>query len=208
MKAYAGAEWAIELWLLNIKKHWYGYYDTYTGSQVLWSDIKDSEIAVEFTGKVSSSSDVLEAYDIEIIPLFWIDKDGTRMDISSIELTVNNDVAWNILWRNGGISGVWNMENSTIVGEKKYNESTGLLEFDINQNVGNFLSVENYLIVHNTSWAEQSYDLSVGAWEYFTLPKSDIVSSATLGKYRQNLKATVDNTEFLGILKYSIYSWN
>jgi len=65
----------------------------------------------------------------------------------------------------------------------------------------------NYLTVYNPTANEVLYDLSVsGTDEFFTQPKSIVESSAQVGKYTQNLNTTVDNSEFLGILKYSIYS--
>ena len=216
MKAYAGAEWAMELWLLKIKQHGYGYYGVLSDSDILGGGRKDSSLNYDFEGRVQSFSSSLDAYGVDIIPLFWIDDSDLRHDVNTLHFVWSTDIAWNILGQAGGISWKWNIQNSTPVWIKKFDRvswaGTGTLSYDdISQTVGSFLWAENYLIIQNTSWASQNYDISIPTpWpnEYFTLPKSDIYSTAKLWKYTQNLRTTVDNTEFLWILKYSIYSWN
>lgn len=209
MKSYAGAEGAMELWLLQIKKEGYGVYDSISESTMLWSAAKDAKVWYDFTGRVNSYNGSLSAYEVDIIPLFWIDTSGSRHDISSIDFTGLSSVAWNILGTSGGVSWIWNMNNATIAWEKAYDDTTGDLLFDNSQTVGSFLSSgENYLIIHNTSSVDGTYSLNVGSGDYFTLPRWDIISTWKVWKYSQNLQTTVDNTEFLWILKYSIYSPN
>jgi len=47
---------------------------------------------------------------------------------------------------------------------------------------------------------------SNNADEFLTKPKTNIISSWEIGSYKQNLETKMNNTEFLNILKYSIYS--
>lgn len=208
MKAYAWAEWAMELWLLRIKDSWYGYYDSFTGSTMIWTWPKNARVSLDFQWRVSLHNGELDAYEIDIIPLFWIDTSGSMHDVGTVVFNGSADMAWNIIGRDGGISGVWAFTNTTEVWEKIYDEVTGILSYDSTRKVWEFLSAENYLVVHNTSASNKNYSLEVWAGEYFTLPRSDILSSGKVWKYSQNLRTEVDNTEFLWILKYSIYSWN
>jgi hypothetical protein len=107
---------------------------------------------------------------------------------------------WDWLWW------TWAIDNNTKW--KWRNSDWSFLDYtQINWN-GNFLDTHSwsYLIIVNL---DESYDLEYNlssSGEFFTKPKSDIISSAKIMNYKQTLKTTLDNTEFLNILKYSLYS--
>jgi hypothetical protein len=57
-----------------------------------------------------------------------------------------------------------------------------------------------------SSW-DISYTLkSLNPWEYFTKDKILIVSSWEVWWFKQNLRITISVSEYLNLLKYSIFS--
>lgn len=208
MKAYAGAEWALELALFEIKKNWYWYDDdSFQNSNVLWIWNKIPKLSYEFDSKVRSHSWSISAYWTDIIPLFWINNLGTTGYISDIEFTdVSSQLIWNIVTEDTWGSWIWSFDESDFIWEKKLNETTGELEYSTLNNIGSVINGENYLIIYNPTGGDISYSLTSN--NDFTRPRAIISSRAQVWKYTQNLETLVDNTKFLGILKYSIYSWN
>ncbi len=213
MKAYAGAEWAMELALLKIKEKGYGYYWKLDTSKMLGNTHKDVQLSYSFDSKVQVYTGNLWNYSTDIIPLFWIDDTGVKQSISWGDLRFDDlgdeGIIWNIVWRDRGMSGIWDFSESTSLWEKKINISW---DFTITtETIGSLFPGENYLIVYNPKdslWASLGYTLSVSWNDYFTTPKANILSTGKIWRYSQNLRTLIDNTEFLGILKYSIYSWN
>jgi hypothetical protein len=68
-------------------------------------------------------------------------------------------------------------------------------------------SDKNYLIVFNSDISAMNYSItSVHSGEYFTKPEAVIFSSGQVWGYKQNLKTTLDNSEYLQISKYSLFS--
>jgi hypothetical protein len=51
-----------------------------------------------------------------------------------------------------------------------------------------------------------SYTLEAWAGEFFSKPVSTIESSVTVWDFKQNISTKIDNTKFLQMLKYSVYS--
>lgn len=212
IKAFAGAEGAMELGLLQIKKHGYWYYEVKTDMDTLTDSTRTIDLDYSFDSKVSSYQWTLSSYDTDIIPLFYIDalwKHSAR----SITLTAPADMTWNIVWSNGGLSSVGSFAPATNRNNKVLDTSGGWNDFDVlSVSVENFLTSnpESYLVLYNpdSSAGEKNYELHASSWEFFSKPISTIFSTAQVGKYSQNLKTQIDNTQFLGILRYSIYSWN
>ncbi len=66
-------------------------------------------------------------------------------------------------------------------------------------------SDSNYFHLVNTWDSEITYKI-ISSWWDFTKPETTIISSAEVWGYKQNLSTELDNTEFLNVLKYSIYS--
>lgn len=221
MRAYSAAEWAWELALLKIKQEWYAYVDKIDDrvnnrSIVLANDpldtdsfnnVKDAYISYDFNYKVNEYSWELATAAYDIIPLFHLTY-SWEQKVNNITLEVeewdDDKLTWNLIWENSGISGVWEISSSTIWKWRKPDWSK------LEKSVWNFLSENsnNYLILFNTDPDDIiNYTLeSDDPDEYFVKPRTDIISSAQIWKYRQNLQISLDNTEFLNILRYSIYS--
>ncbi len=225
IKAFSAAEWALELSLLKIKEEWYWYYDKIENNInnrsiilssnpldiTLFSKSKDSILSYDMDSKVNSYSGSISPLSYDIIPLFYLD-DIWEKKVNKIKLNSSsfvNKLAWNIVSDNWWLSGVWIINSSTL-----WNYKTALswsFHFS-NILVDSFLSdshnTNSYLILFNSdSLNNIEYNLiaTVGG-EFFTKPRAEIISSAVIGKYKQNLKTMLDNTEYLNILKYSIYS--
>ncbi len=206
MKAYAGAEGAMELWLLKIKQKWYGYWSEIQESEVLWSTKKDAKIDYSYDGRVQSYSGTLAPGKSDIIPLFWID-DSQTYTITDIDfIDKNNILQWNILTEKAsGASGHWSFDEKDRNNIKKLSAGKFIITpQSIHQTLLD--SSINYLIVLNPTDSDKNFVLSTWWDEYFTTPREILSTSARVWKYRQNIDTTIDNTEFLGISQYSIYS--
>lgn len=90
--------------------------------------------------------------------------------------------------------------------------SDGGFGFSDSESIESFLASDtrstNYLILFNP---DASTDIDYRLYtdsdsEFFTKPRTEIISSAQVGKYKQNFRTVVDNTEYLNVLKYSIFS--
>lgn len=205
--SFAWAEWALELALLDIKKQWYGYdNDTFIEKEILGSTPRTPKISYEFNSKVDSYTGNLEPLEIDIIPLFSLSSAGldsiTNMNFSNSD----GRIVWNIITQKWWISWKWDFNMLTSVWEKLIDSGWSFI-FRPSEKIQDILSWEDYLILQNLhSTSPSSYTLTGNGW-WFTLPRAEIISSARVWKYTQNLKTVVDNTEFLWILRYSVYSW-
>jgi hypothetical protein len=221
IKAYAWAESARELALLQIKEHWYAYYDKIdhnlnNRSIILANDSlntsifrpnNDVLISYDIWSKVNEYEWTLESLEYAIIPLFYINDDWEQ-NVLNIDLSIiswsANDLSWNIIGKNNWIS--WRWINTTW--SKKTLTSNWFVYSE--EDINSFLNISNsnYLVLLNSgnSW-DISYNLKANnPNEYFSKPETSIISSAEVWKYKQNIITDLDNTEFLNILKYSIYS--
>lgn len=224
IQAYAGAVSARELALLHIKQQWYGSYDAINHSigkrsillsenpndQSLFKQNRDVLISYDLWYKVNSYEGNLEKFWYDIIPLFSddINIDDIVLEVSSWEA---NKVLWNIIADNWWLAGSGPLNNLSR-GKQKLLASNNVVSFwDIS--VQEFLEqsiVEdtdrNYLFIFN-GWGQQ-LDYILSSWndKFFTAPKTQIISSGQVWKYRQNLQTSLDNTQFLGILRYSVFS--
>lgn len=221
MKSIAWAEAAQELALLDIKTYWYWYAwkiddDINAKSVILSEDPLDSSlfnwnkdvlISYSNNAKVNSYEGTLDKLWYDIIPLFYIDENGEHA-ISDLYFNIINwdssELSWNIVWSSTWISWTWNdltWVTKTLTSDWFTYNHWSIWEFLSN-------SSTNYLVLFNW-WrtSQMTYSLSsVDQWEYFTTPSMDIISSGKVSKYKQNLRTSINNTEFLNILKYSIYS--
>lgn len=223
LEASQAAIWSSELALLQIKEKGYWYQDKIEDSindrsVVLSSNptdstkfhiLKDVNISYDLDYTVDSYEWLLKPTWYDIIPLFFTwasiwDK------VRDLELTVNSGneslLSWNIIGKDNWISWVWEFDKST---KWKWRSLTNY-EFQETE-IWTFLvsSENNYLILVNLDPNNNiSYRLTSPIdWEFFTKPRTKIKSSATIWGYRQNLEISFDNTEFLKMLRYSIY-WN
>lgn len=225
-KSYYWAEAAQELALLDIKEYWYWIdssidFSVNDESIVLSDNPKDKSIFnkkmevyiwYNLNTKTNVYSWTLESLEYDIIPLFYIDSNTLSEEKSwNIDFSITSwndeDLVWNIVssyWL--GISWAWEFTWNSDVKMKNTNGS--YIEKE-NILVKNFLdnNSTNYLILFNTSENNLSYSLeSVNNNEFFTKPRTYIVSSAKIWDYKQNIRTYLNNTEYLNILKYSIHS--
>jgi hypothetical protein len=217
LKAYIWAESAQELALLDIKKKWYWYAEEIKANKNPKSKSlnnypefnanRDVLISYYNDGKVNSYSWILLPLSYDIIPLFYIDdiwEKKTNNVTMKIKSWISKDLSWNVVWDKEGISWIWeNLNNGT---RKSFSSS---FSYNATISIWNFLgaSSTNYLVLFNSWKTPIEYDLkSTSSEDFFTKPRLDIYSTWEVWEYKQNLKTNVDNTEFLSILKYSIYS--
>ncbi len=217
IKAYAWAESVRELSLLKIKKYWYGYYDkinhekndrsvllsTNPLNKALFNPSKDILVSYDIWSKVNEYEWILAPLEHNIVPLFYVDdlwEKKTNSIVFEVTEWSSSSIAWNIIWKDTWLS--WKWVETTWV--KKILEG-GLFNYS-EKSINEFLvsSDSNYFHLVNTWNAEVKYKIT--SEEAFTKPKTTIISSAEIWGYKQNLSTDLDNTEFLNVLKYSIYS--
>ena len=221
MKAFAWAESAQELALLKIKENWYSYYDKIdhdiNNRSILLSNNsldfslfrkqKEVYISYDIWSKVNTFDGTLTSLEYDIIPLFYTNINWEQK-VNSINFSIiewaSDNLSWNIIGKEYGLSWVW----SSTTWVKKTLSSSQFVYSEVN--INDFLnsSDSNYLILFNSwdSW-DIKYSLeSNNLDEYFTMPETTIESSAEVWKYKQNLSTNLNNTDFLNILRYSIYS--
>lgn len=218
---FKSSEWAegwLELAMLKLKQYNYSYDEKVDSSNNL------SKVIFQNQNSFNKNKDVLVTYDIswvtseiidkkvevwgfEIIPLFSYNNEWIYSKVKNISITwLNTDVVWNIVWKNSWISWVWNFISTTEGNYKTILWNNVSYE---KKSIWDFLALEdnNYLIIHNVSSWDISYTLkSLNPWEYLTKDKSLIVSSWEIWWYKQNLRVTIDASEYLNLLKYSIFS--
>ncbi|MDP2090091.1 MAG: hypothetical protein Q8K30_00710 [Candidatus Gracilibacteria bacterium] len=220
-KAYAGAESASELALLQIKKNGYAYYDridhNLNNRSIVLSnnplDVNafkastDIYISYDIGSKVDFYEGSLDPLGYDIVPLFYIDDTGEKK-VTDIEFSLisgeETNLAWNVIGKEDGISG----EGTDMNGYKKTFTLDGLKYST--DNINNFISNSdfNYMVLLNSGdKGIIKYKIkSKIASQFFSKPKTSIISSAQVGNYKQNLNVDLNNTEYLNMLKYSIYS--
>jgi len=221
IKAYAWAESAQELALLDIKNKWYWYYSNIESTlndksvlisknpldKSLYHPKNDVLVSYDNDWKVNSYEWILYPLWYDIIPLFYID-DSWEKKVNDIVFNVltwtSEDLSWNVVWKIDWVS--WNWTSLSWI-KKTYTPSWFLYE---ENTLNEFISTSdtNYLVLFN-SWNSSNitYKISTSnSLEFFTKPRLEIISSWEIWDYKQNLKTMLDNTEFLNILRYSIYS--
>ncbi len=211
IKASAWAEWAMELALLGIKNNGYAYYKKQENLDMLGDGKKDPQISYDSNSRLQSYKGILEKYESTIIPLFWIDDAGTY-SLSLLDFKNDSEtIHWNILGVSEGLSWIWSFDTWDIIQEKQIQENAWAQNFSISWiKIWDFLHThtESYLILYNPNAESVHYELNTSGSDYFTHPRMSLFSKGRVGKYTQNLETVVDNTEFLGILRYSLHSWD
>lgn len=225
IKAFSAAEWALELSLLKIKEEWYWYYDKINNDvnqqsimlssnpldSSLYSKGKDILISYDMDSKVDSYSGSILPLNYDIIPLFYLD-DAWEHKVNELDLSVlffQDKLAWNIVSSNSWLSWIWWINSTTLWKYKVLSWwSFSFSEMLVDNFLRDVINNNNYLILFNSDSSNTiDYNLStLVSWEYFTKPRAEIISSAVIWKYKQNLRTNLDNTKYLNILKYSIYS--
>jgi hypothetical protein len=212
LKAYAGAESAQELALLDIKEKWYWYHWELERNTFILSGSNVS-ISYKDDWKVLSYTWNLDGYSYDIFPLFYIDEEWREQKVTGLKLEIigweweASYLSWNIVWWNfEWISWVWSFDFNSNWSKKYLDGSNNFIYREVP--ISDFLesSSINYLILFNSQDESLNYTLNSSENKFFTTPRLNIYSSWEIWNYKQNLKTSVDNTKFLWILKYSIYS--
>lgn len=230
LNAFAWAEWSQELALLKIKEKSYWIdddikFDNNVDSRSvilsqnpidknLYSAVRDTLISYNLNYKTTNYTSNIEPLSYSIIPLFYIDSGSITHWITDLKLTsdISDNIVWNIVWTWAWISWTWIITDSNSISwaKKSISEISWNIEQSFeNQNISEFLWPnwwENYLIIFNSN-ENSSWSFTLTSWKEFTKPETEIISSAKVWYYKQNLKTKINNTEFLNILKYSIFSW-
>ena len=227
LKAFAAAEWAQELALLQIKENGYGYYgdNAVVTESDPWSDIfvdpsdirpaTDPKISYDLDSKTSSHSGALAPLQYAIVPLFVLDDSTPNSRPNFINPNnpseplvfrledASDKLIWNMLSENAGMWGVGNFTEGT---PSELSTTSGIQSgYLIDTFLNSRTNKLNYLILFNSDPVNDiRYNLISN--REFTKPETTIISSAQVWKYQQNLSTTLDNTKFLNILRYSIYS--
>ena len=208
LKAYAAAEAGLELALYEVRDKGYAYFEERPFSvDIFWDSLRNAQYSFEFLWKVDSYTWNIAAAWVDIIPLFWIDSDEEIHRVSTwLHLEASAEIAWNVLWEEVWVWGSWGFDWATAI-DKKELEEAGSFTL-INSDLNSFLNTPEikYLLIINT-WSEaQEYTLTSPT--FFTLPRHDIISSWKVGNFTQNIRTHLDNTDFLWLLRYSIYAWD
>ncbi len=225
LQAYGWAEAARELALLHIKQQWYGAYDqidhTLNNRSILLSDYpndiwlfkkqKDVYISYDLGYKVTQYDAVLAPLWYDIIPLY---SDDINIDDLSLEIVSGNSsrVLWNIIASNWGLAGSGPFTMATAAKQKIVNNSVlsfwDISVWDFLESSDDIVGNQNYVFIFNGGDQNLKYKLVSGNNKAFTTPQTQIISSGQVWKFRQNLQTSVDNTKFLWILRYSVFSPN
>lgn len=205
LKTFAGAEWGLELALLKIKQEGFWYDEDNFSWSLLWTRNLDAKIFYDFDSKVNAYTGSLDPFGFEIVPLFSIDSSWVVASTSWVSLdNVWGEIAWNIIWNNTGISWNGSFDHMSVFPSKSI---WGFSDLSVDAFL--WANTWSYITLYNNSTSDISYILNWnGANTYFSKPQATIFSSSKAWKYSQNLRTVVDNTEFLGVLKYSVYSWD
>lgn len=218
LKTYYATLWAWEYVMTKIKENWYGYYekigfdkDNVISNILNYENDKNPLISYDVNSKVSLYDWELNPLSYDIFPLFYTEKSSSwvvlDMVLSSIEWDIN-ELAWNIITKDWWLSWEWWFNSSKEWFLKKLDsvwdfviESKTIWTF-LDENRNNF----NYLVLFNSSDASTiKYKLD-WKWWFFTKPRTEIAVSSKLWSYKQNISIKYDNTDYLGMLKYSIYN--
>lgn len=226
LKAYAWAEWAQELALLQIKKNWYWYYDKIDHDKndrsivlsknpldiTKFNNQKDIFISYEIQSKTSSFSWFIKPLWYSISPLYYVDNSWffspTKISLDILSWN-SSDLVWNIIWWKSWISWTGAFIQNSLWSERSLVwTSLSYSQTEIEAFLSKTENSESYLVLFNSNNSSSiDYKLNwISSSDLFTKPWSVIISSSEVGWYKQNLKTTLDNTEYLNILRYSIFS--
>lgn len=218
LKTYYATSWAGEYVMLKIKENWYWYYDKVLFdknnpiSNILnYNDEKNPIISYDINSKVKQYSGNIWPLWYDVIPLFYIEDNWSwaLLDMSLSSTGTNIwDLSWNIISKNWWLSWEWwfSLNSEWYLKQLDSNsefiiETKTIWDF-LNENKNDF----NYLVLFNSSENSQIiYNLDWN-WGFFTKPRTEISVSSKISNYKQNISIKYDNTEYLWMLKYSIYN--
>lgn len=214
-KAQAGAYGWLELALLKSKQYSYSYSDDKENLKLLcpWWNCENKDTKISY--KIISTwtwiqNKIMEPYAFAIIPLFSYEKNWILQESKDFELDVpDNSVTWNIVWFSwwiswiGGFNSIWNTQNDMW----NYRR---IISWNIDYEkipIKDFLtsSTNNYLILNNVT--DNTITYNINSKDYpITLDNTYIIASWENMWTKQNLQTTINTSEYLNLLKYSLYS--
>lgn len=234
LKAFAWAEWWIELALLKLKENSPVYEENIypTWNTLTWKNIVLGKNPLDIwlynprrdvllSYKISANSNSVNStkiwtWEYAIYPLFsasdnqgWVIKVTDISFLPAWDTTDVSDIVWNIVWVESWISWKWAISDWSVIWNYKTSNSFGEFEFEY-KTITDFLnsSEDNYLVLFNSS-SNTSITYSVNLpnpSEYFIKNHVEIFATWELWKYRQNLSVFIDNSRYLNLLKYAIYN--
>lgn len=218
LKWFAAAEWAVEVWLLKAKQNNYSYSEKIEDgdplSKVFFEDPnqrtgRDVALKYDIDGTANEISDKkLWPWEYNIIPLFYFDKFGVQIKVTNIvTYWLTNNIVWNIVSSESWISWLDNFNNWTKWNQKLLSETMDTAYKETL--VWDFLEKykDNYLILHNTWNTLVRYSVEIpNPGEKLTTDNISIIWTWEIAWYKQNLKVSINSSEYLNLLKYSIYS--
>lgn len=191
---------------------------------------KDVLLEYEMIANWTSYTWTIGSWAYEIIPLFF--DSGTSMQINSknpslwtsdikktTDISVNSSswLIWNIIgndwsWATFWITWTWQAFNTSsswsLKTTKDPNENTDYsIDFDIFEpNIWWFLwkYESNYLILYNPQNNDVTYNLTSNEW--FSFPRINILTTASVWDYTQNISFTQNKSEIFDLLKYSFFN--
>lgn len=213
LKSYQASEWWIELALLKAKNSNYSIdekiSDNSSISKIYWNNntfSKNKDVTLNYDLQTTSTwiiDKTLSWAEFDIIPLL-----NMKSPKFSITTWVDTNIVWNIVWNNSWISWTWAFDKNTTWNYKTIQDSGEL--YYTKKSVWDFLNTSswNYLIIQNVSTSDIKYSFISTDLEKFTSSETKIISSWKIAWYKQNLRLTIDNWEYLNLLKYSIFDPN
>ncbi len=213
LKSYAGAEWAMELWLLKIKEkgYWIDEDLSATNSWILsFNPLKNNEPKINYEMFIATkfSSWSLKPWETVIIPLF---SNSNSIKEPNFSDDSSWDIIWNIIWDKIWLSWSGSFSYSQTFTYKKSIPAINPWDSPSVEYIDSLLSdflnnnTWSYLMLFNKN-SSNNADYELTANSNFSKPVWTIISSATVGRFRQNITTKIDNTEFLNMLKYSLFS--
>lgn len=225
LRSYSAAEGSQELALLMIKENGYWYYDKIDDNinpkSIMLSEnpfsspdfksLRDPIMSYEISSSTDDYSSNIDPLSYKIIPLFVINN-SWESKATNLDLVVNlwswEDLVWNIIWDTSWISWTGSF-NADALWYHRYLTPWNNFRFE-ELKISDFLTTynSNYLVLFNSSnndtlWFNLK---SLNPTELFSKPEASIFSSARIWDYKQNLVTNLDNTSYLWMLKYSIFS--
>lgn len=225
IKAYAWAESAQELALLEIKEKGYesdkemDEKNISNFSDVTTKNNKDVYISYKKPNfKVQELNDkTLWAWETVLIPLYYLDSwnSYSEQKITDLKISPNDpNISWNIIWKTSWISWAWDKFSdfkwNVKIYEEKWSWSDKTYEFKLEEKKVNvFLasSEQNYLQMVNWWDSEFKYNINTNnSWWKFVNPITKIISTWESGDYKTNIETVIDFSKMNDFSKYSIFS--
>ena len=186
----------------------------------------DLNVLADIQGGKYTYQASLESNQYSIIPLFYEDDENGLNFVRNYNLIIwwtPDELVWNII---SGQDGMWNIWSDILNWKwKSINASweakffTSTVSTFLSNRYNEYLTLLNswtytstflsskynsYLILFN-SW-NSPMSVTIKSGDKFSKAKAKILSSAQVWKYRHNLETEYDNTKFLNMLKYAVFS--